>query len=411
MVLHYIWVVFFLLAFGVALIRLLFFGDMEIFPQLMQGIFGAARTGFEISLGLTGVLTLWMGIMKIGENGGIVPVLMKLFGPFLRKLFPSLPKDHPAFGSIVMNITSNMLGLDNAATPLGLKAMKEMQEVNPHKDTASDAQIMFLVINTACLILLPINVMVYRSQLGAADPSDIFIPIMLSSFVAVLTGIIAVAIMQRIRLLDKVMIAYMGSFILCVAAVVYMLFHSDKTRVAVMSKLISNVLLFVIIIMFILLAVRKKINIYDAFIDGAKEGFGIAVKIIPFLVAMLIAISVLRSSGILDYLVRVLGTMLAWAGINADFVPALPTALMKPLTGSGARAMMIETMQIYGADSFAGRVASVIQGTTDTTFYIIAVYFGSVGIKKIRYAVSCGLLADLAGFIAAVCFSYLFFAQ
>lgn len=409
MVLNYIWIAFFLIAFVIALIRLIFLGDIQIFPEIMNAAFAMAKTGFELSLGLAGIMTLWLGLMKIGERGGMIRVMSKLVGPFFHKLFPEVPKDHPAHGSLLMNITANMLGLDNAATPLGLKAMNELQELNPNKETASNAQIMFLVLNASGLTIIPISIMVFRKQLGAVDPSDIFIPILISTFTAALTGIIAVSIIQKINLLNKVVLAYMGTFILLVGSLIWYFSTLPQEKISSISTTASNVIIFSIIILFIGLALIKKVNVYEAFIDGAKEGFNVAVKIIPYLIGILVAVAVFRASGAMDYLVNGIGMFFAWLGINTDFVPALPTAFMKPLSGSGARGMMIETMTMHGADSFVGRLSCIFQGATDTTFYIIALYFGSVGIKKTRYAVGVGLLADLAGAIMAVFMAYLFF--
>lgn len=409
MALNYIWVFFFLSAFVIALVRLIFFGDTEIFPALMNSTFVNAKTGFEISLGLTGVMTLWLGLMKVGEKGGMVAILSKIVGPFFRKLFPDIPANHPVNGSIMMNLAANMLGLDNAATPMGLKAMTQLQELNPKKDTASNSMIMFLVLNTSGLTLIPISVMVYRAQLGAADPSDIFLPILLSTFFSTIAGIIAVSLYQRINLFNKVILAYMGSLSLFIAGIIYLFSVLPQEKVSVYSSVAANVILFSLIISFIILGLRKKIHIYDTFIEGAKEGFGIAIKIIPFLVAILVAIGVFRVSGAMDYLIDGIAWLVQLAGLNTDFVPALPTAFMKPLSGSGARGVMLETMNTYGVDSFAGRLSSTMQGATDTTFYIIAVYFGSVAVKNTRYAITAGLIADLAGVIAAIFIAYLFF--
>ncbi|MCD4728954.1 MAG: spore maturation protein [Bacteroidales bacterium] len=410
MALNYIWIGFFLIAFIVGLARLIFFGDMEVFPNMVNSTFAAAETGFTISLGLTGVLTLWLGLMKIGEKGGVVRIFARFVGPFFAKLFPELPKNHPAFASIFMNVSANMLGLDNAATPLGLKAMKEMQETNTEKDTASNAMIMFLVLNTSGLTILPISIMVYRAQMGAADPSDIFIPILLATYFSTLAGLISVALFQKINLLDKTILAYLGGLTLLIAGIIYYFSTLPKESIAGISSLVSNVLLFSIIILFILLGIRKKVNIYETFIEGAKEGFQVAIKIIPFLVAILVAIGAFRASGAMDMLIDGVRGLFVALSVNTDFIEALPTALMKPLSGSGARGMMVDAMDTYGADSFVGRVASTVQGSTDTTFYIIAVYFGSVGIKKTRYAVTCGLIADFVGIIAAILMAYLFFS-
>jgi spore maturation protein SpmA len=409
MALNYIWIAFFLIAFVVGLFKLIFFGDVQVFPNMVASTFDMAKSGFEISLGLTGVLTLWMGLMKIGEKGGIVKIFSKIIGPFFSKLFPEIPKDHPAIGSMMLNVSANMLGLDNAATPMGLKAMDEMQELNPKKEVASNAQIMFLVLNTSGLTLIPISIMVYRAQLGAADPSDIFIPILLATFFSTLAGLISVSIYQKINLLNKTILAYLVGLTAIITGIIAYLSQLDKENITTISTLASNIILFSIIIIFILLGIRKKINVYEAFIEGAKDGFQIAIKIIPFLVAILVAIGVFRSSGALDYLIKGIGSFTEMLGLNADFIPSLPTALMKPLSGSGARGMMIDAMNTYGADSFTGRLTSIVQGSTDTTFYVLAVYFGSVGIKNTRYAVTCGLIADFAGIIAAILIGYLFF--
>jgi len=409
MALNYIWIFFFLSAFIIALIRLIFFGDTEIFPAIMNSTFDNAKTGFELSLGLTGVMTLWLGLMKVGEKGGVVQLLSRAVGPFFEKLFPEIPKNHPVNGSIMMNLAANMLGLDNAATPMGLKAMEQLQEINPKKDTASNAMIMFLVLNTSGLTLIPISIMVYRAQLGAANPSDIFLPILLSTFFSTLAGIIAVSIYQKINLFNKIILAYLGGFSAFVAGIIYLFVTLPQTEASVYSTVIANVILFSIITLFLLMAIKKKVNVYDTFIEGAKEGFQIAIKIIPFLVAILVAIGVFRASGAMDYLVNGLGTFFAFLGVNTDFVSALPTAFMKPLSGGGARGVMIETMTTYGVDSFAGRLACTFQGATDTTFYILAVYFGSVSIKNTRYAVTAGLIADFAGIVAAIFIAYLFF--
>ncbi|WP_321318091.1 nucleoside recognition domain-containing protein [Labilibaculum sp.] len=409
MALNYLWIFFFVVAFVVGLIKLIVFGDMEVFPNMVNSTFDMAKTGFDISLGLTGVLTLWLGIMKIGENGGIVKVFSRLIGPFFNKLFPEIPKGHTAHGSIMMNLAANMLGLDNAATPLGLKAMKEMQSVNPSEDTASNAQIMFLVLNTSGLTIIPISIMVYRAQLGAVNPSDIFIPILLATYFSTLAGLISVAIVQKIKLWDKVVLAYLGGLTVFIIGLITYFSSLEKDQITQISTVVSNVFLFSVIIAFILLASRKKVNVYESFIDGAKEGFSIAIKIIPYLVAILVAIGVFRASGTMDLVIEGARRFCVFVGVNSDFVEALPTALMKPLSGSGARGMMVDAMQTHGADSFVGRLASTLQGATDTTFYIIAVYFGAVGIKNTRYAVTCGLIADFAGIVAAIAIAYLFF--
>jgi len=409
MALNYIWISFFVIGFIIGLVKLIFFGDMNIFSQMMNSTFDMAKAGFEISLGLTGVLTLWMGIMKIGEKGGIVKVFSRLVGPFFNKLFPTLGKDHPAYGSIMMNIAANMLNLDNAATPMGLKAMKEMQETNPSSDTASDAQIMFMVLNASGLTIIPISVMVYRAQLGAVNPSDVFIPILLATFFSTLAGLMAVAWHQKINLLDKTILSYLGGLTAFIAAIIWYFSSLDKDQIQTISNVASNLIIFSVIITFILLALSKKVNVYDAFIEGAKDGFNTAIMIIPYLIGILVAIGVFRTSGALDWIISGIAWTFEQMGINTDFIPALPTALMKPLSGSGARGMMVDTMKIYGADSFAGRVASTIQGSADTTFYILAVYFGSIGIKNTRYALICGLIADFAGVVAAILMAYLFF--
>ena len=410
MVLNYIWIFFFGAAFIVALGKLIFMGDTEVFSAIVKATFDMSKTGFEISLGLTGVLTLWMGIMKIGERGGAVKVMSWLISPFFRKLFPELPPDSPAYGSIMMNIAANMLGLDNAATPVGLKAMQQMQEVNPHKERASNAQIMFLVLNTSGLTIIPVSVMVYRAQMGAANPADIFIPILLATYVSTLAGLIAVAVYQRLNLFNRVVMAYLIGGTLAVGGLIWYFSGLDKETITTISTVASNVILFSIITAFIAMGAWHKINVYDAFIDGAKEGFSIAVKIIPYLVAILVAVGVFRAAGAMDMLMSGLERLCLVCGLDADFIPALPTALMKPLSGSGARGLMIDTMNTFGADSFAGRLASTFQGATDTTFYIIAVYFGAVGIKNTRYAIPCGLIADFAGIIAALVMAYIFFA-
>ena len=409
MVLNYLWVAFFLIAFCIALFRLIVFHDVEVFQKLVSSTFDNAKLGFEISLGLTGVMTLWLGLMKVGERGGIIAVFARLVSPFFNRLFPELPKNHPVFGSILMNFSANMLGLDNAATPLGLKAMKEMQELNPDKDSASNAQIMFLVLNTSGLTIIPISIMVFRAQLGAADPSDIFIPILLATFFSTIVGLITVSLYQRINLFDPVILAYLGTLTLLIGALIYYFSTISQDQISLISSVASNVVLFSIIVSFIALAVVRKVNVYDAFIEGAKEGFSVAITIIPYLVAILVAIGVFRESGALGLLVDGLGYIFGVMGLNTDFVPALPVAFMKPLSGSGARGMMVEAMTTYGVDSFVGRLASTIQGSTETTFYILAVYFGSVGIRNTRYALVCGLAADLAGIVAAIFIAYLFF--
>jgi len=408
MVLNYIWIAFFLIALVVGLVRLIFFHDTEIFTTIVNSTFDMAKVGFEISLGLTGVLTLWLGLMKVGEAGGAVAILAKVVQPFFNKLFPEVPKDHPVHGSMIMNFAANMLGLDNAATPLGLKAMQELQELNPEKDTASNAQIMFLVLNTSGLTLIPISIMVYRAQQGAANPSDVFIPIMLTTFFSTLVGLVAVALVQRINLLDKVVLAYLVGLTSVVGAVIIYFTRLPQEQVETVSNVAANVILFGVIAGFIGLAMFRRVNVYETFIEGAKEGFPVVIRIIPYLVAILVAIGVFRASGAMEFMVVVAGKGFGLLGINTDFVEALPTALMKPLSGSGARGMMVDAMQTYGADSFVGRLACTFQGSTDTTFYIIALYFGSVGVRKTRHAVPCGLLADFAAVVAAIFIAYLF---
>ncbi|TCO10892.1 nucleoside recognition domain-containing protein [Natronoflexus pectinivorans] len=409
MVLNYIWIAFFLIAFVVALLRLIIFQDVEVFPELVNATFEYARSGFTISLGLTGVLTLWLGFMKIAEHGGMVQALTRVTAPFFRRLFPDLPKDHPAYGSMMMNFAANMLGLDNAATPLGLKAMKEMQTANPKKDTASNAQIMFLVLNTSGLTIIPVSVMVYRAQFGAANPADIFLPIMLATFFSTLAGIISVSIVQRIKLYDPIILAWLGGMTAMVVGLIYGFSLLDRSLMSTVSLLVANFILFSFITLFIVRAALQKVNVYESFIEGGKEGFTIAIKIVPYLVAILVAIGVFRASGAMDFLIDGIAAFFGWFGVDTRFVDALPTALMKPLSGGGARGMMVDAIDAYGVDSFAGRLASTVQGATDTTFYIIAVYFGSVGIRKTRHAVSCGLIADFTGIIAAILIGYLFF--
>jgi spore maturation protein SpmA len=409
MALNYIWIAFFLIGFIVALGQLILAGNTQIFNELVSSIFSSAKTGFEISLGLTGVLALWMGLMKVGEKGGVVAILGRLFGPLFQRLFPGLPKGHPAYGSIMLNFSANMLGLDNAATPIGLKAMKEMQEVNPDKETASNAQIMFLVLNASGLTIIPVTILVYRTQLGAANPADIFIPIMIATFFATLAGLISVAIVQKINLFDKVIVAYIGGLAAIIAGIIYFFMNLPKEQITGASTFAANFLLIVIIMSFILLALVKKVNVFDAFIEGAKEGFGIAIRIIPFLVAILVGIGIFRASGAMDFLVDGIAKFFTWLDLDTEFTGALPVAFMKPLSGSGARGLMIDAMTTHGADSFVGRLACTLQGSTDTTFYILAVYFGSVGIKNTRHAVGCGLIADVTGAIAAILVAYLFF--
>lgn len=409
MVLNYIWVAFFIIAFVVAVVKLVFFGDTNVFPAMMDSTFETSKTAFEISLGLTGVLALWLGIMKIGERGGVVNVFARILSPIFSKLFPDIPKGHPVTGSIFMNISANMLGLDNAATPLGLKAMEQLQELNQRKDTATNPMIMFLVLNTSGLTLIPVSILVYRAQMGAAQPTDIFIPILLATFFSTLAGIIVTSIYQRINLINRTILLTLGGMCLAVSGIIWGFGQLDKEQMNIVSTSVANILLMVIIIGFILAGIRKKVNVYDAFVEGAKDGFTTAVRIIPYLVAILVAIGVFRASGAMDMLIEGVKWCIESCGGNTDFVGALPTALMKPLSGSGARGMMVDAMSTYGADSFVGRLSCIFQGSTDTTFYILAVYFGSVGIRYTRHAVACGLLADLAGIIAATAICYMFF--
>ena len=409
MVLNYIWIAFFLIAFVVGLVKLVFFGDVEVFPAMMDSTFTSSKTAFEISLGLTGVLSLWLGVMKIGEQGGVVNAFARVLSPVFTKLFPDIPKGHPVTGSIFMNIAANMLGLDNAATPLGLRAMEQLQELNPKKDTASNPMIMFLVLNTSGLTIIPVTVMVYRAQLGAAQPSDIFIPILLATFFSTLAGVIVTSLFQKINLLNRTMLLTLGGVSLAVAGVIWGFSSMDKAMMNTVSTSIANILLMVIIVGFIIAGIIKKANVYEAFIDGAKDGFTTAVRIIPYLVAILVGIGIFRASGAMDLLIKGVGWVVDLCGVNSDFVAALPTAIMKPLSGSGARGLMVDAMTTYGADSFVGRLACIFQGSTDTTFYILAVYFGSVAIRNTRHAVTCGLIADLAGIIAAIFIGYMFF--
>lgn len=409
MVLNYIWIGFFLIAFVVAVVKLVFMGDVEVFPAMMESTFSSAETAFTISLGLTGVLSLWLGIMKIGEQGGVVNLLARWMSPLFCRLFPDIPKGHPVTGTIFMNIAANMLGLDNAATPLGLKAMEELQTLNPKKDTATNPMIMFLVLNTSGLTLIPVSVMVYRAQMGASQPTDVFIPILLATFFSTFVGMVSVCLYQRINLLNRTMITILGSMCAIVALIIWGVSQLSREQMDLYSGLIANIFLFLIIIGFILAGMRKRVNVYDAFVEGAKEGFQTAVRIIPYLVAVLVAIGVFRASGAMDLLLDGIEAGVAAMGFDTEFVGALPTALMKPLSGSGARGLMVDAMQTYGADSFVGRLVCLFQGSTDTTFYILAVYFGSVGIRQTRHAVPCGLLADAAGITAALFICYLFF--
>ncbi len=409
MILNYIWIGFILIAFVIACVQCIFTGNTNIFMEVMQAAFGSAKTGFEISLGLTGMLSLWLGILKIGENGGAINKLSRMVAPFFSKIFPGIPAGHPAMGSIFMNLSANMLGLDNAATPLGLKAMRELQEINPDKEKASDPMIMFLVLNTAGLMLVPISILTFRQQLGAANPADVFLPILIATFCAAFTGLITVSIVQKINLFQRVILLTLGGMISLIGGLIYLLSRLPKEDIAKYSNFAAYLILFSIIVLFIGMAMRSKINVYDSFIDGAKEGFQVAIKIVPYLIGILVAIAMFRTSGAMDYLIQGVKYLVSATGVNTDFVEALPTALMKPLSGSGARGMMVDTMKIHGADSFVGRLSCIIQGSADTTFFILAVYFGSVNIKNTRYALACGLLADLAGITAAILLGYLFF--
>lgn len=409
MVLNYIWIAFFAVAFVIALVKLLVWGDTEVFPEIMNSTFATAKTAFEISLGLTGVLSLWLGIMKIGEKGGVVNALARVLNPLFCRLFPDVPRNHPVFGQIFMNISANMLGLDNAATPLGLKAMEGLQALNPKKDTASNPMIMFLVLNTSGLTVIPVSIMVYRAQLGAAQPSDVFMPILIATFFSTLAGVVVTSLYQRINLFQPVLLATLGGLSAGVAALIWGFSRLDGETMNLVGTTTANVILFLIIIAFVAAGVRKRINVYDAFVEGAKGGFETAVRIIPYLVAILVGIGVFRASGAMDWLIDGVAWLVRLTGCDAEWVGALPTALMKPLSGSGARGMMVDAMTTYGADSFVGRLSCIFQGSTDTTFYILAVYFGSVGISKTRHAVTCGLLADLAGVLAAIFICYLFF--
>ncbi len=409
MVLNYIWIAFFLVAFAVALVRLVFMGDTEVFPAIMNSTFSSAKTAFEISLGLTGVLSLWLGIMRIGEKGGVVNVVSRWLAPVFSKIFPDIPKGHPVTGTIFMNFAANMLGLDNAATPMGLKAMEQLQELNTEKDTATNPMIMFLVLNTSGLTLVPISVMVYRAQMGAAQPTDVFVPILLATFFSTVVGLIVTCLYQRISLLNRTLLLFLGALCTLVGLIIWGFSAMPREQMDVVSSTFANVFLCAIIVCFIIAGMRKRINVYDTFIEGAKEGFHTAVRISPYLVAILVAIGVFRASGAMDFLIDGIAWVVALLGGDTEFVGALPTALMKPLSGSGARGLMVDAMTTYGADSFVGRLACLFQGATDTTFYILAVYFGSVGIRKTRHAVTCGLLADLAGIVSAVFICYLFF--
>lgn len=409
MVLNYIWIAFFLIAFVVAIGKLVIGGDTAVFTEIINASFASAKTGFEISLGLTGILSLWLGIMKIGEKGGVIQAFARLAAPVFSKLFPDIPRDHPVTGSIFMNLSANLLGLDNAATPMGLKAMQQLQELNPNKESASNSMVMFLCINASGVTLIPITIMMYRAQLGAANPSDVFLPIMLATFTSTLVAILAVCVRQKINILQRNLILFFGGLGLFIGGLVWLFNSMEQEQVSLYSTLFANTLLFTIICGFIISGMRKKINVYDAFIEGAKEGFQTAITIIPYLVAILVGIGVFRASGAMDFIIQGVRFGIASIGLNTDFVEALPTMLMKPLSGSGARGMMLDAMNTYGADSFVGRLSSIVQGSCDTTFYVVALYYGSVGIRNTRYTVQCALLADLAGAIAAIAMAYLFF--
>ena len=409
MVLNYIWIAFFLIAFVVAIGKLVIGGDTAVFTEIINASFASAKTGFEISLGLTGILSLWLGIMKIGEKGGVIQAFARLAAPVFSKLFPDIPRDHPVTGSIFMNLSANLLGLDNAATPMGLKAMQQLQELNPNKESASNSMVMFLCINASGLTLIPITIMMYRAQLGAANPSDVFLPIMLATFTSTLVAILAVCVRQKINILQRNLILFFGGLGLFIGGLVWLFNSMEQEQVSLYSTLFANTLLFTIICGFIISGMRKKINVYDAFIEGAKEGFQTAITIIPYLVAILVGIGVFRASGAMDFIIQGVRFGIASIGLNTDFVEALPTMLMKPLSGSGAGGMMLDAMNTYGADSFVGRLSSIVQGSCDTTFYVVALYYGSVGIRNTRYTVQCALLADLAGAIAAIAMAYLFF--
>jgi spore maturation protein SpmA len=410
MVLNYIWIGFFIIAFVVGLIRLIVFNDTEVFPAMLQSTFDMAKTGFEISIGLTGVMTLWLGLMKIGEKGGMVPILSRLVGPFFSRLFPEIPKNHPATGSIIMNFSANILGLDNAATPLGLKAMNELQEINPNKDVASNAQMMFLVLNASGLTVIPISIMADRAMLGSTDPSSIFIPTLIATFFSTFVGLLYMCIRQKINLFDPVLLAYILGMMAVVAGIIYHFAGLPPEVIQKESSIATGIIIFSIIIAFILLGLRRRIPIFETFIEGAKEGFTTSIKIIPFLVGILVAIGVFRQSGVLTYMEQGISWAVITAGLNADFVPAIPVALLKPLSGQGARSMMIEVTKAHGGpDQFVGQVASIFRGCAETTLYLLALYFGSVGIKNTRYAVVGGLIADLAGVIAAIFIAYIFF--
>jgi spore maturation protein SpmA len=410
MALNYVWIFFFIAGFVISIGKWLIDGDITVIPAVVNSTFENAKAAFEISIGLTGVMTLWLGLMKIGEKAGFIQILSKLIGPFFTRIFPEVPQDHPALGSIMMNYSANMLGLDNAATPLGIKAMEELQELNPNKDTASNAQIMFLVLNTAGFTIIPISIIAYRTQMHAASPTDVFLPLLIATYGATIIGLITVAIYQKINLFNRVIMAYLGGLIALLVGMVYLFKQMPSEQLNVVSGLVANITIFSIIIGFIVMAMMKKINVYETFIDGAKEGFVTSVKIIPYLVAMLVAIGVFRTAGGMDLITSFIAYMAQLIGLNTDFVPALPTGLMKPFSGSGARGLMLDCMKTSGVDSFAGKLACTFNGSSDTTFYILALYFGSVGIKNTRYAIIPALIADVASIILSILLAYLFFA-
>jgi len=411
MALNYIWVGFFLVAFVVALLKLVFFGDTEVFTLIMDAVFNRAKLGFELSIGLTGALALWMGILKIGEKGGLIAIISRVLSPFFTKLFPELPKNHPAIGTMILNLSANMLGLDNSATPIGLKAMKELQDANPEKDTASNAQIMFLVLNTSGMTLIPVSILALRATAHSANPTDVFIPILIATFVSTMVGLIVTAIIQKINLFQKTILAYLLGGTSLIGGLIFYLLTLSPEQMQLFSKLLTSVLLFSIIVAFISVAFFKKINVYDAFIEGAKEGFDVAVMIIPYLIAMLVGVGVFTASGAMDYVIHALEYVFSQTGLDTRFVEGLPTAFMKPLSGGGARGLMVESWgeNAVNVDSFVGKLTSILQGSTETTFYVLAVYFGSVKIKKIRYAATVGLIADFAGIVAAIAVTYAFF--
>ncbi|BDD05116.1 nucleoside recognition domain-containing protein [Aureibacter tunicatorum] len=411
MALNYIWISFFVISFVVGLVKLIFYHDTNIFPAMMESCFEMAKTGFELSLWLTGAMALWLGILNIGEESGIIKKLTKVVSPFFKKLFPEIPENHPVLTPMIMNFSANMLGLDNAATPLGLKTMQGLQELNPHKDKASNAQIMFLVLNTSGLTLIPISVMIYRQQFGAANPSDVFIPILLATFFSTLAGLISVSIFQKINLFDKTIIGFLGGMTLLISCLIYYFSTLESSEVQIISKTASNVILFGVIIGIILLGLKAKINVYNSFVEGAKGAFDIAITIIPYLIAMLVAIGVFRASGAMDYIIELAKSIIGVFGVDSRFVDSLPTAFMKPLSGSGARGMMVETMKTHGADSFQGFLSSIMQGSTETTLYVVALYFGAVKVRNSRHAITCGLIADAVGIIAAIFLAYIFFTE